>query len=135
MIPRVNLIQIGEQIKTSRYPSRTFKLDFKGDRVTGLVDRVKAVEQSVYKILLTERYRYVIYDWDYGIELEDLFGEPRSYVYPELKRRIEEALMQDDRILSVANFEFSVPARDVVGLRFTVSTIYGEFGASGRVRV
>lgn len=135
MIPQANIVQIGEQIKTSRYPSLTFRLDFKGDRVTSSVDGVKAVEQMIYKVLLTERYRYAIYDWNYGIELEDLFGEPRAYVYPELKRRIGEAILQDDRISSVDDFEFSALARNVVGLIFTAYTIYGEFEVSGRVRV
>lgn len=36
------------------------------------MDGMEAVKQAVYKILQTERYKYVIYDWNYGVELEDL---------------------------------------------------------------
>ncbi len=135
MIPKANIVAIGQQVKTGRYPTLTFRVDFTGNRAVGLIDGVEAMKQAIYKIILTERYRYVIYNWDYGIELKDLFGKPRSYVYPELKRRLEDALLQDDRILNVGDFEFSAPERDVVGLIFMANTIYGQFTAEGEVRV
>ena len=40
----------------------------------------------VFNILNTERYQYIIYSWNYGIELIDLYGQPVSYVIPELKK-------------------------------------------------
>ncbi|MBF1346180.1 MAG: DUF2634 domain-containing protein [Megasphaera micronuciformis] len=79
---------------------------------------------AVFKILSTERYRYPIYSWNYGIELEDLFGQPIPYVYAELQRRITEALEADDRIISVTGFEFSHDDGDVFA-RFDVETIFG----------
>ena len=51
-----------------------------------------------------------MYSWDYGVELADLFGEPVSYVCPELERRITEALLQDGRIEGVDGFSFRLPA-------------------------
>ena len=135
MIPALNITQIGQPIKTGRLPTITHGLHFVNDTVVGYVDGVQAMEQAIYKILLTERYQYVIYNWDYGIELADLFGKTRAYVYPELKRRITEALKQDDRILEVDNFVFSAAKRDVVELSFTAHTIFGDFSISGGVRV
>lgn len=79
---------------------------------------------AVFKILSTERYRYPIYSWNYGIELEDLFGQPIPYVYAELQRRITEALEADDRIISVTGFEFSHDDGDVFAA-FDVETIFG----------
>lgn len=78
------------------------------DRINGYVDGIDAIIQSIYLILSTERYQYIIYSWDYGIELLDLIGQPMPYVMAELPRRIKDALTQDDRIEDVTDFEFEV---------------------------
>ena len=84
------------------------------------------MKQVVYKILNTERYEHIIYSWNYGVELRDLFGEPVNYVISEIERRIKEALLQDDRITKVNEFEFEVVRRGVVHTKFTVHTIFGD---------
>ncbi len=109
------------------FESMNYKMNLKKDVVQGYLDDLKSMEQVVYKILNTERYAYNIYSWDYGIELEDLFGESITYVCPELERRITEALMQDDRIESVSNFEFDTSTRGVVVVSFLVGTVFGSF--------
>ena len=88
--------------------SKTYNMDYDEYNIRGYTDNKKAVEQAIYKIIFTERYRYVIYSWNYGIELEDLFGQPISLILPEIKRRVTEALLQDTRIKSVDDFTFEV---------------------------
>lgn len=73
----------------------------------------------------TERYQYLIYSWNYGIELSDLYGQPIPYVYAEIQRRITEALLSDDRISNVTNFNFSNPQGGDVFTTFDVVTDYG----------
>lgn len=112
-------------------PSYTYKmvLPTRENEVTifrGKTDELEAVQQAVYKILNTERYTYPIYSWNYGIELVDLFGQPIPWVYPELERRITEALVWDDRIDSVTDFEFE-NVKNEVRANFTVNTIYGSY--------
>ena len=112
-------------------PSYTYKmvLPTNDDEIAsfkGKTDEIEAVKQAVYKILNTERYTYPIYSWNYGIELKDLFGQPIPWVYPELERRITEALVWDDRINSVTDFEFE-NFRNDVHVKFTVNTIYGSY--------
>ena len=51
---------------------------------------------------------YSINDIDYGVEIKNLIGEHLTYVIPELERVIEEALLQDDRIEEVNNFNFEI---------------------------
>lgn len=134
MIPKIEDIKIGEDIEIIKEPSKTYKMDFKIGRITEYIDELESIEQAIYKILSTERYEYEIYDWDYGIETSDLFGKPTPFVYSELKRRIKEALMQDDRIIDVDNFMFESPKyRDVVSVQFTVHTIFGEIYTSREV--
>ena len=93
----------------STIPSLTYAmyLDRKDDKkiFVGKVDELDAIKQSVMKILNTERYEHEIYSWDYGIELRDLRGKSITYVMSEVKERIKDALLQDDRIKSVDNFE------------------------------
>ena len=48
-----------------------------------------------------------------------------DYVMVEAERRITEALMQDDRIESVDNFEFEVHKKTLLAA-FTVHTKYGN---------
>jgi hypothetical protein len=112
------------QYETS--PDLTYKLNIESETVAGYVDELEAYKQAIYKILNTERYDYLIYSWNYGIELKELFGQPIAWVVPELERRITEAIMQDDRTESVHSFEFDTSKRGVVAVTFTASSIYGE---------
>lgn len=105
-------------------PSYTHKLD--GNNVRGHVDGLAAYAQAIYKILNTERYEYLIYSWNYGIELRDLIGQSKFYVIPELKRRVTEAVMQDDRTVSVDGFTFLETKRGVISMMFTCHSIYGD---------
>ena len=90
-----------------------------------MADEVEAVEQAIYFILRIERYKYIIFSRDYGIELEDLFGKSKQYVIPQLGKRILDALMQDDRITSVSGFSFSCEQNKYT-VKFTVGTVYGN---------
>lgn len=107
--------------------TETYKLNLEKDRVIGFTNNdLEAMKQAIYKIINTERYDYLIYSWNYGIELNDLFGEPIPYVYSEIKRRITEALTQDTRIESVDAFSFEQIKRGEVFVKFTAHTIYGD---------
>lgn len=115
-------------------PSKTFFIDFINNKVVGTVDGVEAVKQAVFLILNTERYENMVYDWDYGFETQDLIGMPIGYIYPELKRRIEEALTQDDRIESVEAFDFEKSGA-IVTVSFTVISKQGIFETATEVNI
>lgn len=115
-------------------PGLTHKLDIDRDRVRGTTDGRDAVLQAVYLILNVERYAYPIYSRNYGSELSDLIGKPKDYAMSEIKRRITEALMQDDRITSLSDWEFET-GRKSVRTSFVVHTIYGDVEAAKEVDV
>ena len=123
-----------EDFTTTEQPSRTYKLGFDDERIVGKVDELEAIKQAAYKIINTERYQYIIYSWNYGIELRDLFGKPIPYVYPEIKRRIYEALTWDDRINDVTDFSFSNKKGDVL-VTFTVHSVAGAFQVEKGVKI
>lgn len=123
-----------QDFEIEEQPSKTFMIHKEDGIINGYCDELEAMKQAIYKILNTERYQYIIYSWDYGIETVDLFGEPVTYVCPELKRRIIEALTQDSRIQSVDAFSFEVD-KGKVHATFTVHTIFGEVEAERAVNL
>lgn len=134
MIPSITPL-LNSEIKVAEQPTLTWALNLQegDDRIRGQTDGLNAMRQAVYKIINTERYHYAIYSYNYGIELADLFGQPVSYVCPELERRITEALTQDGRITGVSGFEFEFPCRREVAVRFTVQTVFGSLTAERTV--
>jgi hypothetical protein len=117
------------------FPSKTYYFDIERDRIRGYTDGQIAMKQAIYKILMTERYDWVIYSWNYGVELRDLFGKPRSYCVSEIKRRVTEALTQDDRINSVDDFSFDLSTPETVKTKFTAQTIFGSVDAEIKVPI
>jgi len=131
VIPQSNIdveLSLDESIETSR----TYKIV--GNRIQGYTDELEALKQAIYKVLSTERYEYPIYSFNYGIELESLIGKDPIYVQVELKRRIRECLLKDDRITEVDNFQFEVYG-DEIKCTFDVHSIYGDLTVSQVVNV
>ncbi len=131
MIPSAGLA--GQAFQIKEQPTKTYRMDRENHLVRGYTDGLEAMRQAIYKAILTERYQYSMYSWNYGIELLDLFGEPVSYVCPELERRIAEALLWDKRINGVDSFAFDFPEKGVVSVSFTVHTVFGDVRAERKV--
>ena len=121
------------QIDESTEPSNTFFIDFEKGRISGFVDEKEAVKQAIMLILNTERYKFLIYSWNYGIELEELIGTHPDIVEDEVERLISEALLQDDRITAVYDFGFS-RNKDTLLVSFKVDSIYGDIDIETEVR-
>ena len=120
MLPTTGDI-LQKNLKIVQKPSKTFKLDMENKRIIDMVDGLEAVKQSVYCILNTERFEWLIYSWNYGSELKDLFGKSSGLVKAKIKKRIREALIQDDRISDVDSFFFDINERKL-HVTFTVHT-------------
>lgn len=115
--------------------SKTYNLNFKTNRIIGTCDGLDAIKQSVYMILNIERYNYAIYSWNYGIELKDLIGTDIDYCISEIEERIIEALIQDDRILDVTDFEFEIIRKGTIKVTFKVITTKGDFYSEKEVNL
>lgn len=113
-------------------PSKTYR--FRSEKIDGYADGLEAVRQAAFCILNTERFDWLIYSWNYGIELKGLFGKPMGLVKSKLKKRIKEALMQDDRIQSVDAFSFETSGRQLA-VTFTIHSKYGDIEATKEVKV
>lgn len=136
LLPEENSIRIDENGINNIYPSSTYQMHVEEESINGIItEETKAIEQAVYKILNTERYKYIIYSSNYGVELEELFGKPMPFILPEIPRRIKEALIQDDRIRDVDNFILNNDKQGNVTVEFTVHTVYGDIKAKKEVKV
>ena len=87
LIPTQDTVTIGkdvEIVQPADQTTRTYKLDIEARRVAGFVDETEAMKQAILKILLTERFDYLIYSWNYGIELNDIVGKSFQVLSSEI---------------------------------------------------
>ena len=126
-------MDILQDIDLELLPSKTYRLV--GNRILGTVDGPEAIKQAVDKILRTERYVYLIYNGDYGVELERFIGENFDFIKADLERTIEDALTADDRISGISDFEMEQTATNASGCKFTVNTIEGSYNQQQEVGI
>ena len=130
MLPDYNTIY--QQDNTM--PSKTYYINRNTNRISGYIDDKDAIVQAIYLILSIERYESVIYNWYYGTEFDSLVGKDRDFVKSELKRRIAEAILEDDRILDVTDFNISFN-KDVANVVFLVETNIGDININWEVNL
>lgn len=119
----------------SEMPSFDFRMNTATGRIGGTVEGLEEIRQSVQMILSTERYEHSIYPDSYGVETADLIGQDVELVVPELEMRITEALLIDDRIEEVTDFEFDLSTPGIVVISFTVNTTKGTLEEEMEVNI
>lgn len=105
-----------------------YEYDFQEGKLTGkMIEGKEALKIWIYKALLTNRYIYPIYSWDYGQDLEELIGQgyQTDFIKSEVERRIQECLMINEHIKGCHNFDISL-INDKLQISFTVNTTFGE---------
>ncbi|MCI1750937.1 MAG: DUF2634 domain-containing protein [Megasphaera cerevisiae] len=102
-----------------------FIYDGSGQRVT--VEGNEAIKVWIYKAICTERYRYLAYSWQYGLELNPFIGKVMSVQqrYSELKRVLIECLMVNPYIQSIDRIEITSSGTHV-NVDADLTTTYGE---------
>ena len=105
----------------------TWNLDqMNGAKISGL----DSLCQAIRIMLEVPRYRYPIYSWQFGSELETLIGSGFSEVEQNAPAMIRDALLRDDRIDSVDGFSVvRSDQRDAVDIAFTVHSRLGNVEA------
>ena len=123
-----------DMVKDNSFPLyREIAWDFKRDIPIlengdfKIVEGNEAIKVWVYKALLTPRYNYSIYSWNYGSELMDLIGKAYtpSLTKEEAKRYIKEALLINPYILEVTVMDTDFK-NDLLSANIKIVTIYGE---------
>ena len=107
--------------------------DFKTDQAIfedgspKIVTGNEAIKVWVYKAIKTTRYQYEIYTWDYGCEIESLFGQgfQLGFIESETKRFIKEALIVNPYITHINKIDVTFEG-DTLKAYVYLETIYGS---------
>ncbi len=131
----VNLMTATTQdsIPTTHTDKISFVFDFgKGDfeiedgRVKECSD-TQALEMWILKALRTQKNRYKVYeDTEYGALVEDLTIGTRytlDFVESELRRELEEVLLQNEQITGLSTFTCEYTGGDKLLVKFSVVTV------------
>ncbi len=93
-----------------------------------LVSGDEALKIWIHKALITDRFKFIAYDDDYGSEINTLIGISGSsdIINLELKRMITETLMVNPYIVELSDFNVTNEGSKKI-ISFKVSTIYDGF--------
>lgn len=123
----LSLLPVIEGGASRKMGDATWNLDeMSGTRISGL----DSLCQAIRVMLEVPRYRYPIYSWQYGSELDTLIGSGFSDVQQKAPTMIRDALLRDDRIDEVDSFTVSrTQQRDAADITFTVHSRLGNIEA------
>ena len=107
---------------------KEYEFDFNNNALTGkILEGKEALKMWIYKALLTSRYIYPIYSWDYGQDLDELIGQGYEvdYIKSEVERKVTECLLVNDKITRCHDFDINL-INDTLHITFTAETTFGE---------
>ena len=113
--------------KTSEIPIE-YGIDFDTGKLTGKkVSGKEAIKVWIWNCLHTERFRYAIYSWDYGAELDQYIGDAltEEFINTDCEAEITEALLINPYINGISNFSISFE-KTKLSISFTVDTTFGD---------
>lgn len=126
----VRAVEVEEAAQARPVVSRSYKLDLTRGRIlrAGSIDGLASIQQTIKKAILTPRFRCLIYDNQYGSEIQQVITAEDATLElaeAEIPRLIREALIPDTRIFEVQDFEFDF-VNDRAYISFTAQTVFGE---------
>lgn len=120
-----DIIGFDTDIQLTSRPSRTWIIDRQTMQVGYMDEGLEAVRQAVEIALNVDRFRWQIYNTNFGNELNDLIGDDADYIKSEFQRMVDDALSVDDRVIDTSDYTFSVDG-DSITITFTVNTVFGQ---------
>lgn len=107
---------------------REYGIDFSTGKLTGkIVEGLEAVKVWVWNCLRSERYRYAIYSWQYGVEYEQYIGQivTDEYLQNDCQTETEDALLVNPYITGIDDFEATLDGARL-HISFTLNTSFGS---------
>lgn len=114
---------------------REYGVDFATGQLTGrTVEGREAVKVWIWNVMHTERYRYAVYSWMYGVEYEQYIGETvtSEYLQTDCRTETEEALLVSPYISGLDNFVAETDGTKI-RIAFTALTQFGRIEVEDRV--
>ena len=131
MLPQSN-IDLSRGIVFQDQPSLTWIADPAANRLRGRGDGWEAVRQAVEVIVNVERFKWQIYTPNFGTNYDGLLGTEPGYAASELRRRLEDAFLPDNRLLGIKDYTYTFEGVSLT-VTFTVLTVSGSVPGSMEV--
>ena len=125
MTPQIDTGFTDSNVQQYEQPTLTYRAE--NNMVSGMIDGIDALRQTIKHILVTERYAFPIYDDNYGVELEKYLGTDIATIQADIETTLKEALLQDNRITNIYVNSVEQDGLDSCIVNFTVESIYGNF--------
>ena len=120
-----DIIGFDTDIQLTSRPSRTWIIDRNTMQVGYMDEGLEAVRQAVEIALNVDRFRWQIYNTNFGNELNELIGDDSDYIQSEFPRMVNDALSVDDRVVDTSDYVFTVNG-DSMTVSFIVNTVFGQ---------
>lgn len=107
---------------------REYGIDFETGQLTGkIVEGLEAIKVWIWNCLHSERYRYAIYSWQYGVEYEQYIGETITdeYLQSDCQSETEEAMMVNPYITGLDDFSAELDGTELK-ISFIAETSLGN---------
>lgn len=130
ILPTFMQKQIEEQSQTASVVEmpKEYGVDFETGQLTGgIVEGIEAVKVWIWMCLHTQRFRYPLYSWDYGADLEQYIGQTitEDFLNADCEDEIREALTVNPYIEDIEDFKASFD-NGYLYISFKAVTKFGE---------
>ena len=130
ILPTFMQKQIEEQSQTARVVEmpKEYGINFETGQLTGeIVEGIEAVKVWIWMCLHTQRFRYPLYSWDYGADLEQYIGQTvtEEFLNADCEDEIREALLVNPYIEDIEGFKASFD-NGCLYISFKAVTKFGE---------
>lgn len=108
--------------------SKRVRINFSTGQLTGqIVEGKEAIKVWIWCCLQTQRFRYPIYSWDYGADMEQYIGRAvsREFLQTDCEDEIRSAMLVNPYISDVTDFNVE-RKDDQMHISFRVITRFGE---------
>lgn len=116
------------QIQGRHDNSKRVRVNFSTGQLTGqIVEGKEAIKVWIWCCLQTQRFRYPIYSWDYGADMEQYIGRAvsREFLQTDCEDEIRSAMLVNPYISDVTDFNVE-RKDDQMHISFRVITRFGE---------
>ena len=130
ILPTFMQKQIEEQSQTASVVEmpKEYGINFETGQLTGeIVEGIEAVKVWIWMCLHTQRFRYPLYSWDYGADLEQYIGQTvtEEFLNADCEDEIREALLVNHYIEYIEGFKASFD-NGCLYISFKAVTKFGE---------
>ena len=104
----------------------TWYIDWHTNRINRIATEYEELAQTIQRALMTDRFYYTIYTWQYGSELKDLVGSKNlSYMKGAIKKDIKDALKFENRVIGVDDVQIKLDDDSSYKINVAISTTLG----------